>query len=240
MPNDSVDISCDFNRISVLYEDACLLVLSKPSGLAVHRDEFSSRRMPTCVAWVRDQFGEGIHPVHRLDAATSGVLVFAKQKDVLAKMGEQFMSRNVDKAYLCVMRGWMKDMVRCELPMKREQDQNIQEATTVFKPLKRLEMPWANERFAQSRYTFAEVFPLTGRFHQIRRHANYLAFPLVGDTKHGDSEHNRIWRRERKSHRLLLHASSLRCFHPLTGESMQWQAPLPEDFRLHLEELPWQ
>lgn len=240
MQNSSSDFSFDFSRIFVLYEDAWLLVIAKPSGLAVHRDEFSSRRMPTCIAWVRDQFGDGIHPVHRLDGATSGVLVFAKQKDILAKMGEQFMSRSVEKSYLCIMRGWMKDVVRCELPMKREQDQVIQEACTVFRPLKRLEMPWKNERFAQSRYTFAQVLPETGRFHQIRRHANYLAFPLVGDTKHGDSEHNRIWRRERDCHRLLLHAASLSCSHPVTGENMRWEAPLPGDFRLHLEELPWQ
>ena len=233
----------------ILHQDENLVAIDKPPGISVHRDKFSARGMPACLQILRDQLGQEVWPVHRLDSATSGVLLFALCKEVLAAAMEQFATRQVQKTYHAIVRGWMKAEIVCELPMQKKSERDggpgkcpaekLQEAVTGFLPLEYLEMPWSNERFPMSRYTHVVVKPRTGRFHQIRRHANYLAHPVVGDTKHGDGEHNRLWRSERQSPRLMLHASSLNFLHPVEQKIIEIQSSLPESFVRHLIELPW-
>lgn len=222
---------------SILYQDESLVAIHKPSRIAVHRDEFTPRRERTCVDLLREQLGRTLHPIHRLDGGTSGVLLFGFESEFIAALGVQFAGREVQKTYHAVTRGYVPDEVICDDGL-RKGDKTL-DAKTTFRCLKRLEMPWPNERFAQSRYSFVEVRPETGRFHQIRRHANYLAYPLVGDTAHGDSEHNFLWRDHRNCHRLLLHASSIEFTHPTTKKRLAVNCPLSEDFAIHLTELPW-
>ncbi len=235
--------------LKILYQDEHLIAIDKPEGLAVHRDDFSSRDQPACLQILRDQLGREVHPVHRLDAATSGALLFTFDRQILAAMMGQFMERRVEKIYHAIFRGWLRESVTCEMPMKKYFDKRharsvdagdgFQEASTVFVPVKWLEVPWVNEKFPMSRYTFVKVMPRTGRYHQIRRHACYLAHPIVGDTTRGDGDHNRLWRSNRSSHRLLLHASSIKVLHPVTGLNLVIDSELPKSFAVHLVELPW-
>lgn len=223
--------------LEILYRDDDVIAINKPSGLMVHRDAFTPRDTPACLQILRDQTGIQVHPVHRLDGGTSGVLLFAWSKDVLAKLMQEFMDRTTEKRYHAIVRGWFPQAASCDRPMTV--DGKMQDAKTHFRALKYLEMPWANERFPQSRYSYIEATPETGRFHQIRRHANYLAHPIVGDTKHGDNIHNQLWRDHRHCHRLLLHASKLSVRHPRTRATLTISAPLPKDFLQAFQDMPW-
>lgn len=222
---------------SILYQDEWMVAIDKPSGIAVHRDEFTRRDEITCVQILRDQMQCALHPIHRLDGGTSGVLIFGYEREFIAALSEKFTDRSVGKTYHAITRGYVPQNVRCEQPLKK--GGKFQEAATAFRCLKRIELPWPNERFAQSRYSFVEIKPETGRFHQIRRHANYLAYPLVGDTAHGDNIHNDHWRSQRNCHRLLLHAGGVQFIHPMTSVLTKISSPLPGDFQRHLDELCW-
>jgi tRNA pseudouridine65 synthase len=223
--------------LPILYQDDDLVATSKPSGLPVHRDAFSPRGQVVCLQTLRDQLGREVHPVHRLDSATSGVMLFALSRDVLGTLSKQFMERDVRKVYHAVVRGWIEDDVQCDEPL-RDEGRSLA-ARTRFKVLKRIALPWPNTRHAESRYSYVEVRPTTGRFHQIRRHANHLGHPIVGDTKHGNGEHNRLWRSNRGCFRLLLHATSLEVTHPIHRTPMTLVAPPPDEFARQLDELPW-
>jgi len=202
-----------------------MVAVNKPSGWDVHRNEFNRDR-PIVLQALRNQINKEVHPVHRLDGGTSGVLLFATDKDVLRFLSEQFQSRETEKIYHCISRGFAKD-ITCNEPLRVHE--NIVDAETVFRCLAQITLPWPNEKFPQSRYSYIEARPKTGRYHQLRRHLRHLSWPIIGDTKHGDGTHNQLWRDRMDITRLLLHASELKITHP-SGETLTLKAPLPEEF----------
>jgi tRNA pseudouridine65 synthase len=212
-------------ELEILYRDELIVAVNKPSGWDVHRNEFNRHR-PIVLQSLRNQINKEVHPVHRLDGGTSGVLLFATEKEVLRFLNDQFQSRETTKVYHCISRGFAKD-INCQEPLRVHE--NVVDAETDFKCLAQIVLPWPNEKFPQSRYSFLEARPKTGRFHQIRRHLRYLGWPIAGDTKHGDGTHNQLWRDQMKIERLLLHASSLTILHP-NNEKLTITAPLPSEF----------
>jgi tRNA pseudouridine65 synthase len=228
-PEDSMDSSLD-----IIYLDDELVAVNKPSGWDVHRNEFNRDR-PIVLQALRNQINKEVHPVHRLDGGTSGVLLFATDKDVLRFLSEQFQSRETEKIYHCISRGFAKNVV-CNEPLRVHE--NIVEAETEFRCLAQITLPWANEKFPQSRYSYLEAKPKTGRYHQIRRHLRHLSWPIIGDTKHGDGTHNQLWRDHMSITRLLLHASQLKIKHP-SGESLTLTAALPPEITAALALTGW-
>jgi tRNA pseudouridine65 synthase len=224
-----------YGDLEILFQDDDLVAVNKPSGWDVHRNEFNRHR-PIVLQSLRNQINKEVHPIHRLDGGTSGVLLFATKRDVLRFMNDQFQSRETQKTYHCISRGFAKSTL-CRQSL-RVHDHTV-EAETDIRCLSRIELPWPNERFPQSRYSFLELKPRTGRYHQIRRHLRDLGWPIVGDTKHGDSDHNRIWRERLSIHRLLLHASSLTIIHP-DGRRLEIKAALPPEIISALELSGWQ
>lgn len=227
----------DFSMLEVIYQDKILVAVNKPSGWDVHRGPHTGNRQVVMHA-LRDQLGMMVHPVHRLDGGTSGVLLLALDKDTQRILNRQFESREIEKTYHAFVRGFAED-VTCERPLKsagvsgQSQDGPTQDARTDFRCLARIELPWANERYPTSRYSFIEASPHTGRYHQIRRHLNHLGWPVVGDSVHGDGTHNRLWRERAGISRLMLHASRLRFCHPVSGE-IEIFAALPQEFEVAL------
>lgn len=222
-------------ELEILYEDESLVAINKPSGWDVHRNEFNRDR-PIVLQALRNQINKEVHPIHRLDGGTSGVLLFATDRDVLKFLNDQFQNRETKKTYHCITRGYAKDLI-CQEPL-RVHEKTV-EAETEIKCLSKIELPWPNEKFPQSRYSYLEIKPRTGRFHQIRRHLRDLGWPIVGDTKHGDSHHNQIWRDRLNIHRLLLHASQLEISHP-NGEILTVSAPLPAEIDSALKLDGWE
>lgn len=216
-------------NLEIIYRDDLIVAVNKPTGWDVHRNEFNRDR-PIILQALRNQINKEVHPVHRLDGGTSGVLLFATDKDVLRFLSEQFQSRETEKIYHCISRGFAKNVV-CNEPLRVHE--NMVDAETEFSCLAQITLPWPNEKFPQSRYSYLEARPKTGRYHQIRRHLRYLSWPIIGDTKHGDGTHNQLWREQMSLTRLLLHASELKINHP-NGTKLTISAPLPQELKLAL------
>ena len=202
--------------LPILHRDGFLLAVAKPSGLAVHRG--AARDRVVALQLVRDQIGRHVHAVHRLDRATSGVLLFALDPGTARRMQERLEAGGVEKRYLALVRGIPPEAGVIDHPIPRDEDGPRVPAVTEFRRLAVFE-----------RYALVEARPLTGRRHQIRRHFKHLSHPLIGDVRYGKGEHNRLFRERFGLHRLALHALELAFEHPETGERLRIAAPVPED-----------
>ena len=227
--------------LEILYQDDYLLAVNKPAGLAVHRSHFVGPADAFLIDLLRDQVGGSVQLAHRLDRATSGVLLIARDGATATALGEQFMARTVQKTYLAVVRGWpdpAEDLIDYPLPGSRETGPR-REARTHYRRLATAELPIALGRYAQQRYALLEATPETGRFRQIRKHFAHIHHPVIGDSQHGRGDHNRLFKQHLGCHRMLLHARRLAFSHPYNGEAMIVDAPLDEAFAALLQRLRW-
>jgi tRNA pseudouridine65 synthase len=219
--------------LPLLYRDEQLVVIDKPPGLLVHRTALAAEDQVAAVQLLRDQLGQPVWPVHRLDRGTSGVLVFALNAETAARLGLQFEQGSIRKRYLALVRGWPQDDEGLiDHPLARDPEQPSQgqlmlEAQTRWRVLQRLEWPVATDaRFATTRVALLEAEPLQGRRHQIRRHLKHIAHPIVGDSTHGKGPLNRAIAGHLGLQRLWLHARELGLCHPATGAPLRLEAPL--------------
>ncbi|KFN44177.1 pseudouridine synthase [Arenimonas oryziterrae] len=216
--------------IEVLYEDAQLAVVNKPAGLMAHasamargEDDFLDERL-------RAQFGKSIHLIHRLDRATSGCLLVAFDRDIAAALGGVFMSREVDKHYLAICRGWPDEEFVVDYDLDGGPGKPVKKpAITRFRRLATAEIDTPSAQHPTSRYALLRCSPETGRYRQIRRHLKHQFHHLIGDSSHGDGRHNRSFRML-GVHRMLLHAWQLSFLHPVTGERLTVTAPPDAEF----------
>ncbi len=201
----------------ILYRDDALVAVCKPSGLAVHRGWAND---PTyALTEVRDRLGQRVYPVHRLDRATSGVLVFALDRETARLVQEQFQDGRVEKRYLALVRGLAPESGVIDHPVKRTlRGKERTPAITEYRRLGTFE-----------RYSLMEARPRTGKLHQIRRHFKHLSHPLVGDVRYGKGPINRLFRERFGLHRLALHALEMRLEHPRGGDALRWVAEVPDD-----------
>ena len=202
----------DSETLPLLYCDTDLVAVHKPTGLLVHPSGLDAHEDRTALKLLRDQLGERLWPLHRLDKATSGVLLFARTADGARRWGRAFEHGKVRKRYLALVRGWPADAGEIDQPLARDPElpstgQERLAAVTRYRRLACFDWPFsADGRHPTSRYALVEVEPLTGRRHQIRRHFKHIAHPLVGDTTHGKGAHNRAVGSWLGVSRLWLHA----------------------------------
>lgn len=217
-----------------LYQDEDLVLIDKAPGYHVHppEDDYPVPRAKICLYRVRDTLKQKIYPVHRLDVATSGLLLFAKSSEAASHLCQQFAAQSVRKTYWAVARGWTPEEGLIEIPLLSDSSGELLEARTRFHRLATVELPHAvGKRFPQARYSLLRVHPETGRFHQIRRHFNRLSHPLVGDGTHGDSHHNRFFREQLGLPGLCLRSARMELIHPRTGRKLLLRAPLTDKWR---------
>ncbi len=237
--------------LDILYRDDHLVVVNKPSGLLVHRSMIDRHETRFALQIVRDQIGQYVYPVHRLDKPTSGVLVLALSPDVARAMGELFQNHGtIEKSYLAVVRGFAPAAGTIDHPLteqldkitdkKAQQDKPAQTALTDFVCLGTVELPYQIDRYPTSRYSLVRAKPKTGRKHQIRRHLKHLAHPIIGDAKHGKGNHNRYFAEHLAANRLLLHCQTMAFPHPVTGLPLTIEAPLDETMTNLLTKFGWQ
>jgi tRNA pseudouridine65 synthase len=206
-------------QVRILHQDDDIVVIEKPPGVQVHPPE---RPPPNgvkvhvhLVKILRLQTGKYIYPVHRLDGATSGVMVFAFSSEAASRLQAQFKEKTVEKSYFALARGWLGD----EVDYRDEEG-----GETLFTTYHRFEVPHAVGRYERGRYSLVLARPLTGKMHQIRRHLHSQSHPIVGDTVYGDGKHNRLWRELVPGSGLYLKAYSLRFTHPMTGERLYFRS----------------
>lgn len=209
--------------LPVLWRDGHLIAIHKPAGWLVHRTGLDARETRFVVQTLRGQLGgQHVHPVHRLDKGTCGVLLLALHAPAARAMSELIASHAVHKRYLALVRGWAPDAVQVDHPLRPDDappDAPAQDARTHLRRLACFERDEAfDPRHAATRASLVEALPVTGRRHQIRRHLKHLSHPILGDATHGKGPLNRWWAARLGLQRLWLHAQSLAFTHPLTGE----------------------
>ncbi|HEX7817265.1 pseudouridine synthase [Dyella sp.] len=227
--------------LSLLYQDDFIIAVNKPAGMAVHRSKMVGNADEFLVDVLREQVGGTVYLAHRLDRATSGVLLIARSSEVAAAIGEQFMGRDVHKQYLTVVRGWPEPgegLIDYPLPGSRQTGPR-RDARTSYRRLDTTEQPIALGRYEQQRYALVLAEPETGRFRQIRKHLAHIHHPVIGDCQHGRSDHNRLYKQYFHCHRMLLHALRLQLRHPVSDEPLCIEAPLDPAFASVLERFGW-
>ncbi|MBB6241029.1 pseudouridine synthase [Rhodanobacter sp. MP1X3] len=227
--------------IEILHQDDDLIAVNKPAGLAVHRSKMVGNAEEFLIDLLREQLGGTVYLAHRLDRATSGVLLIARSSEIAAALGEQFMGRSVRKQYLAVVRGWPEPeegVIDYALPGSRETGPR-REASTRYRRLATIEVPIELGRYPQQRYALVLAEPETGRFRQIRKHLAHIHHPVIGDCQHGRGDHNRLYKQYFGCHRMLLHAQQLRFAHPLDGRPMSIDAPLDREYTNLLTRFGW-
>jgi len=237
--------------LDILYRDESLVAINKPAGLLVHRSNIDRHETRFAVQLLRDQIGQHVHPLHRLDKGTSGVLLFALDSDSARRVGQQFENNEIGKTYLAVVRGWPPEAGIVDHPLSRQFDDYGRKlvpgavtkalpATTCYRRLACAELPESVDRYPTSRYALVELTPLTGRQHQLRRHMKHLAHPIIGDATWGKGKHNRFFQERFGCQRMLLACTRLSLIHPGSMASLLIDAPLDEGFAGLIQQLGWE
>ncbi len=219
--------------LPIVYEDAALLVIDKPSGVAVHGGSGVSYGVIESLRAQRPE-AKSLELAHRLDRDTSGLLIIAKKRGALVELHRMLREGEVEKVYAALVRGRWQGGAR-ELRERLHKFVNAggerrvavhgegKTAVTQVKPIA-----------VSAEYSLLELRLLTGRTHQIRVHLAHAGHPVLGDDKYGDFELNHALAKQEVK-RLLLHARRLSFVHPLTGAALRFDAPLPSDMRRFAE-----
>lgn len=220
---------------AIIYESKELLVVNKPSGLAVHGGSGISLGL---IESLRAMYGDSVYLelVHRLDRDTSGCVMVAKKRSMLRYLQNLLVTQHgIDKRYLALVAGhWSKRKTLINAPLRKNELQSGERVVRVSEEGKPSKTEFRLvERYDD--YTLVEAKPITGRTHQIRVHAQHAGHPLIGDDKYGDEETNKLMKRKGVK-RLFLHAASLRVKMP-DDTTLLIEAPLPNDLATALKGL---
>jgi tRNA pseudouridine65 synthase len=215
--------------LEILYQDDYLIALNKPHGLLVHRSPIAADASEFAVQLLRNQIGQKVYPVHRLDRKTGGVLLFALNEEINRAMQQAFMNKDVTKKYLAIVRGFAPEKGTIDYALTTE-DGKVQDAITHYQTLRHFEIPVPFGKFDTSRYSFVEVNPETGRMHQIRKHFAHIFHPIIGDRPHGCNKQNKLFLEKWNMNTMLLHASELSFVHPVSQELMTIGASIQSNF----------
>lgn len=227
--------------LSILYKDEHLVVIHKPANMLVHKSMIDKHETQFVMKILRDQIGQYVYPVHRLDKPTSGVLVFALSSDMARELATQFENRQVGKEYHAIVRGFAPNKLHIDYALKEKhdpiadklakKDKAAQSAVTDMVKLAELVIPKPVGRYPEARYSLVKLFPKTGRKHQLRRHMAHIRHPIIGDTTHGDGKQNQFARAELQFHQLALCATRLNFLHPVTHEAIECETEFDEQLQ---------
>lgn len=241
--------------LPILYQDDHCIAINKPAGMLVHRSWLATHETQFAMQTLRDQIGQHVFPVHRLDRPTSGVLLFALDSVAARTLSQQFEPNapenlKVQKTYWAVVRGWLateagsidyplsviKDKIADKHSSEHKEDQH---AKTGWQMLANTEQPFqARSRYATSRYSWVALTPHTGRKHQLRRHMKHIFHPILGDTSYGDHHQNRAIRQHVGVSRLMLHARTL-SFTNALQQRIRITAPVDNDWETLHNHFGW-
>lgn len=222
--------------LQLLYSSADLVAINKPHGLLVHRSPIASDASEFAVQLLRDQLGQRVYPVHRLDRKTGGVLLFALNEVINSAIQHQFAEGKVGKSYIAIVRGYTEDVAEIDYPLRRD-DGVLQEAFTALKTLQRTEVDVPFGKHATSRYSLVELTPATGRMHQLRKHMAHILHPIIGDRPHGCNKQNKLFKELFGMETMLLHAQTISFQHPVTNETITITAPIQSEFQRMMQAL---
>jgi 23S rRNA pseudouridine955/2504/2580 synthase len=222
-----------------IFEDEAMLVIDKPAGVAVHGGSGVDFGVIEQLRQARPE-ARFLELAHRLDRETSGLLIIGKKRAALTRLHDLFRDGSIDKRYFALVKGHWRDKLRnVKLPLLKytgaDGERRVRvstegkEAHSVVRLLQRYES-------ASGTFSLLEVELRTGRTHQIRVHLSHLGHPILGDEKYGDFILNRDLQKTGLK-RMFLHAASMRFNHPVSGEALMLQSPLPEELHKYLRQI---
>ena len=239
----NLDIAPQKIKLKIVYEDDYLIVISKEPGMLTHPAQGSTK--DTLVnallyhfkdlSGVQGEQRAGI--IHRLDKDTSGLIIIAKNDDVHAKISDMFKSREVKKIYSALVAGLFNES-RGEivLPIGRSRIDRKKMGISIDQGREAVTRFEVAEEFGPKQCTLLDVYPQTGRTHQIRVHLSYIGHPVIGDEVYGNKDSRSI-AKDLGLKRQFLHARRLKFRHPVTGKDMDLEDGLFDDLKKCLKEL---
>ena len=229
---------------TIIYEDDWIVAVHKPVGMFVHRTDGWDRNRTPLLQHVRRLVGRRVYTIHRLDRATSGVVLMGKTQEADTVFHEMFRERRIQKTYVALVRGYCDAVGTIEIPLRPRHPNSAetlapvsdkilpeQECCTHYRTDQRFELPFKSTRYDTTRCSLITLKPETGRWHQIRRHVNRIWHPVIGDTTHGDNSQNRFFRQQFGLNRLMLAATELAFQHPWTVQHTFISVAPSEDFQ---------
>ncbi|MDX1349889.1 MAG: pseudouridine synthase [Putridiphycobacter sp.] len=225
--------------IETVYEDAWLKIINKPSNLIVHHSKYARNidEESLCQLLNKTSEEENLHPIHRLDRKTSGLIVFAKDKTIIQPTQALFNSNDFQKTYVALVRGHVLTAGLLDFPIRADEATTYKDAETQYKPLHHFEVPIPVQPYPSARYTLLQLQPKTGRMHQLRKHMNKFSHPIIGDPKYGNRHHNHMFIDELGIGNLFLHAHQVSFPHPINGKTINVTGRFPEFWRSMLKQL---
>lgn len=209
-------------EIPVLFQDEWILIVDKPPGITTHPNTYE-KPSNTLVKILEKQMGFPVYSVNRLDRPACGIMVFAKTKEAVSRLSEEFRNRNVEKRYLALVRGFIRERISIDDPLTSKYGKEKGEAKSLVIPISSQEIPEPVGRYQTARYSLVEVVLETGRYQQARRHLQGINHPIIGDKLHGDRHHNRYFLTRFKMETLYLRSCDLAFPHP-GNEKLRLQA----------------
>jgi tRNA pseudouridine65 synthase len=212
--------------MKVHFEDQYYIVVEKTAKQFIHPMPREKESKDCLLFDVRNHLESKVYPVHRLDRAVSGIVIFAKIPKAVTKIQDIWKADSTHKKYLCLNRGKIEQSGKYDETLSKSgvnrsdiKKDVKQDALTLYNPI---------EYFHHEFCTYTEVEIKTGRFHQIRRHFRKDIKPLIGDRKHGKGKVNNHFADHYGMNRIFLHCHELEFIHPYTGEKILISSPLPE------------
>lgn len=215
--------------LEILFQDEHMIAANKCPGLLVHPTRIAADATESAMQIVRDQIGQWVYPVHRLDRKTSGVLLFALDKETQSELGSLFRESAISKRYVAIVRGYTDNEGDIDYALKNLEDK-VQQAQTKYRTLRRSEIPLAHGKHTTSRYSLVEMYPKTGRYHQLRKHMAHIFHPIIGDRPHGCNKQNKLFKNEFEMTEMMLHAQALSFMHPISKKEMTIEASFHAEF----------
>jgi tRNA pseudouridine65 synthase len=225
--------------LDIIYQDEQLVAINKPHGLLVHRSKIAAEADVFALQLLRDQLGQKVYPVHRIDRKTSGILLFALSEEMDKSMKQLFAEKQVGKTYLAIVRGFTEDKGTIDYALRKENGQ-LQEAVTHYRTLQRTEIAVPFGKHNTSRYSLLEVKPETGRMHQIRKHMAHINHPIIGDRPHGCNKQNKLFKEKWQMDKMMLHAKELSFVQPSNDQIINICANISSEFERTLEFLSFE
>ena len=202
-------------EVTILYQDEDLIFANKPSGLLVHRDQGHAQDKVTLMGLLRDQVGQYVHAINRIDRPVSGIVLFTTKRELINIIKNDWTGEKTHKEYIALAKGKKLEKGTFAFALKSD-DGSLKEASTEFIPL-----------FEFATTTLYKIKINTGRKHQIRRHFSRRCMNIIGDTCYGKGEFNRYFRSEFGLYRIFLHSYRLKMIHPVSLMPMDIICKLP-------------
>jgi len=211
--------------LNILYQDEWLVAVDKPAGHLVHPADQPQKGDLVTMKILRDQLGQLVYNIHRIDRPTTGVLLFGIDRSVTKALHRALERHEVQKTYLAIVSGTPDSSPwQCREPIQKHEEAPIREAHTDFKLLEKITI-------GNQALSLLEATPHTGRFHQIRRHLLHAGIPIIGDYRYaGIEKSDMLGALLGTGTRMLLQSHSITFDHPMTGDRIRIEAPADPEF----------